>query len=121
MGKPGRKPGTPKTGGRKKGTANKANREIREIAQEYGPAAIRRAALLGGIAKPKADEVGPASSETAQIAALGIVLDRAYGKPPQAITGANGGPLELLAQFARLTDEQLEEIVARAHSHASEG
>src|SRR5437764_11917568 len=37
-----------KSGGRKKGTPNKATAEIRSVAQKYGAAAIRRLAELPG-------------------------------------------------------------------------
>lgn len=74
-------------GGRQVGTPNKATAEVREIAAAWGPAAISKAAELAGLVKNEAGEiVGQAESEQARIAALGIILDRAYGRPPQAIS-----------------------------------
>lgn len=80
----GRKPGTPKTGGRKKGVPNKATAEIKSVAQKYGKDAVERLAHL----------MKKAESEQAQVAACKELLDRGYGKAPQAITGDGGGPVE---------------------------
>lgn len=75
----GSKPGEHR-GGRKKGTLNKATASVREIARKYAPDVIER---LGWLARN-------AESETAQIAAGREILDRAYGKSPQPMTGEDG-------------------------------
>ena len=86
------KGGTRKNAGRPKGSANKATLEIKAIAREYGPAAIKEAARLAGLTK---NGEGKAESETARIAAMNIVLDRAYGKAPQVVDGdGDGGPIK---------------------------
>lgn len=64
--------------GRKKGTPNKATRDIKEVARLHGEAAVARLAHL----------MTKAESEQAQVAACKELLDRAYGKPAQAIVGA---------------------------------
>jgi hypothetical protein len=47
----GRKPGSPKTGGRKAGTPNMATREIKELAMQFVPSAIEQ---LGAMSPPRA-------------------------------------------------------------------
>mgnify|MGYP001559816713 CR=1 FL=1 len=79
-----------KTGGRKAGTPNKANAEIKDIAREWGPAAIMEAAKLAGLTN---DGEGKAESEQARIAALNIILDRAYGKATQLLGTEDGTAL----------------------------
>lgn len=76
----GRKPGGPKTGGRKKGTPNKATASIRDAAREYTETALE---TLASVMK---DEAQPAA---ARVSASNAILDRAYGKPPQAIVGGD--------------------------------
>lgn len=66
-----------KTGGRKRGTPNKATADVRAMAKEYGAAAIERLA----------DLMKNAESEQAQIAAAKELLDRGYGKSTQPIAG----------------------------------
>ena len=78
--KGGRKPGA----GRKKGTPNKATREIRDVARQWGPAAIKEAAKLAGLTD---NGKFKAASEQARISALNVILDRAYGKAAQLIQG----------------------------------
>lgn len=74
-----------KTGGRKPGSRNKATAEVKELARNYAPEAF---ASLVQIAKS-------GSSEAARVAAIREILDRAYGKAPQAITGdGDGGPVK---------------------------
>lgn len=95
-----------KTGGRIAGTPNKATHEVKDLARKYGPAAIEAAARLAGLvlkAAPNKEgdgEVeipdGMAESEPARIAALQLILDRAYGKATQPLSGADGdGPIEI--------------------------
>jgi hypothetical protein len=70
-----------KTGGRQKGTPNKATAEVRALAFEYGADAFRKLAELAGLAKDEAGSPLPgASSETARISAIGMLLDRGFGK-----------------------------------------
>ncbi|BAH98978.1 hypothetical protein WSS15_03310 [Acetobacter pasteurianus] len=83
----GRKTGTPKTGGRQKGTPNKATREIKEIAQAYTDTAIATLAFIA--------ENG--ESEAARVSAANSILDRAYGKPRLALehSGPDGQAIEV--------------------------
>jgi len=69
--------GQPKTGGRKPGTPNKATAEVRDIAKQYAPAALKELARLST----------KAESEQARVSAINSLLDRAYGKPTQLIGG----------------------------------
>ena len=80
-------------GGRSRGTPNKATADVRDLARTHGPAAIKRAARLAGLVD---GGDGMAESEQAQIAALGIILDRAYGRPSQAhiVQGDADNPIE---------------------------
>jgi hypothetical protein len=59
-----------KTGGRQKGSVNKATAEVRDLALEYGPAAVAELARLSTAAE----------SETARIQACNGIIERAYGK-----------------------------------------
>ncbi len=68
----GRPRGQPKTGGRKAGTLNKVSADVRELAGQYGPAAMAELARLAT----------EAESEPARVSACKEVLDRAYGKSP---------------------------------------
>ena len=81
----GRKRGTPKTGGRRKGTPNKVTVAVREAALQHGPAAIVELARL--MTEGQSDQVS--------IAACREILDRAYGKARQSVehTGHDSGPI----------------------------
>ena len=70
-----------KTGGRQKGTPNKATAEVRALATEYGPDAFKKLAELAGLAKDDDGKaLSGAFSETARISAIGMLLDRGFGK-----------------------------------------
>ncbi len=69
MARGGSEPGE-RRGGRERGTPNKATAEVRELALEYGPAAV---AELGRLSTA-------AESETARIQACNAVIERAFGK-----------------------------------------
>jgi hypothetical protein len=84
----GSKPGE-RRGGRQKGTPNKATAEIREIARQHGAAAVERLAYL----------MTRAESEQAQVAACKELLDRAYGKPAQAIVGDDEAPVKTVMEI----------------------
>ena len=62
----GKTPGS----GRKAGTPNKATADIKALAQAAAPTAFSKAVRLASSAK----------SEQAQLRAIEIILDRAYGK-----------------------------------------
>lgn len=85
MGKRGPAPGT-RIGGRAKGTPNKATAEIKDIARQYAPDAVKELARLAK----------HAVSEQARVAAIKEILERAYGKSTQPISGEGGGPLQVL-------------------------
>ena len=71
-----------KTGGRKPGSLNKATAEVRVLAQAYAPDALQELSRLAIHAE----------SEQARVSAIKEILDRAYGKSPQALelSGADG-------------------------------
>lgn len=71
-----------KTGGRVAGVPNKATADIKALAQEYTPAAIRRLAALAGLLE---GEEGKAQSEPAQVSALRELIERGHGKASQTI------------------------------------
>ena len=86
MHKTGRKVGTPKTGGRKAGTPNKATVAIKEAAQEYTGMAL---GVLVEVAE------NPESPPAARVAASNAILDRGHGKPTLPIAGDDGGPVRI--------------------------
>lgn len=88
-----------KTGGRRKGTPNRATREISELAKGYAPAAVKELARLAK----------GAESESARVSAIGMLLDRAYGKPKQAVQhSGHVGTYDL----TQLSDEQINSLEA---------
>lgn len=78
--------------GRRKGVPNKATAEIKEIARQYGPAAIKKLAEMAGLV----DGVAPAEAEQARVSANKEVLDRGYGKPTQGLEIAPAEGFEVL-------------------------
>ena len=114
---PGRKKGTPKTGGRLKGTPNKVTVAVREAALQHAPEAIAELARL----------MKKGESEQVRIAACREILDRAYGKTRQSVehTGHDSGPIvvneisdkERMRRFALFL---LEDQESNASSAASE-
>jgi hypothetical protein len=82
--------------GRKKGIPNKSTAEIKELAQQYAPEAIAELARL----------MKEAESEAARVTAIKEILDRAYGKSPQALTGEGGGPIQHQVGVSWMTEDQ---------------
>lgn len=83
--------------GRKPGSLNKATAEIKVLAQEYGPLAIARLALLAGLTAKKGSD-----SEQTQVSAIRELLDRGYGKAAQAHTGPDGkGAVQIIVTGVR--------------------
>ena len=74
-----------KTGGRAKGVPNKATREIKALAQKYTDEALKTLVQV----------MQTSESDQARVSAARELLDRGYGKSPQAHTGQDGGPLKL--------------------------
>lgn len=85
-----------KTGGRVKGTPNKATADIKALAQQFGPEAIQELATL----------MTTSESHQARIAAAKELLDRGYGKAMQGVelTGKDGQPVEF---------RQIERVIVR--------
>jgi hypothetical protein len=73
-------------GGRPKGSVNKVTADIRELARQYAPDALKELARLSVNAE----------SEAARVAAIKEILDRAYGKSVRALehSDPNAGPIE---------------------------
>lgn len=75
-----------KTGGRTKGTLNKATGEIKVLARQYGADAIETLARI----------MQQGDSDAAKIAAAKELIDRGYGKATQPISGHDGNALQLI-------------------------
>lgn len=78
----GCKPGE-RRGGRAKGVPNKITADVKAIAQRYAPEAFEELARLAK----------QAESESARVAAIKEILDRAYGKSKQTVEGDMTGSL----------------------------
>jgi hypothetical protein len=76
-----------KTGGRMPGSLNRATAEIRALASVHGPDAIAELAKLAGIARDADGNplAGAAQTDQARIGALGMLLDRGYGRSPLSV------------------------------------
>jgi hypothetical protein len=72
-GRGGARPGA----GRPRGSPNRSTAEIRELARKYVPDALAELARLSRAAE----------SEAVRVAAIKELLDRGYGKAPQALAG----------------------------------
>lgn len=93
--------------GRKKGVPNKATASIREAAQQYTEQALQTLFnVMNTATEPAAARVSAANS----------ILDRAFGKPVQAVqaSGPDGGPIETKATIdtSGLTTEQLRVVAS---------
>lgn len=85
-----------KTGGRQKGTPNKATAELRKYAQQYDRPmidALVNIALNATVDKGKT--VTAHYDDRARVIAARTVLEFGHGKPPQALTGPDGEALEV--------------------------
>jgi hypothetical protein len=81
----GKRPGS----GRRKGVPNKATAEVKDICRQHALGIIKELVRLAT----------EADTAAARIAACKEILDRAYGKAPQAIVGAPDNPVHLAAQI----------------------
>lgn len=90
-------------GGRKKGTRNHITKDVRELAQVYGPAAIRRLAMLSGLIRPSAADAKLGMNAGTQTAALKELMDRGYGKATQPLQhGVTVGLEQVLRDLAEI-------------------
>jgi hypothetical protein len=66
--------------------------DLRSLARGYTDVCVRR---LGGWATAKPDAEGnPTVDPEIQIRAIGMLLDRGWGKPNQPVTGEDGGDIK---------------------------
>lgn len=77
--------------GRPKGALNKATRDIKALAQPYAPEALKTLAQI----------MRKSESDQARVAASKELIDRAFGKAPQALTGDPDHPVRVLAEIRR--------------------
>ena len=91
--------------GRPNGSRNKVTFEVRELALQHGPGALAELVKLSKKAK----------SESVRLAAIREILDRAYGRPPQAMEIMNLTPEELPSdeEIAAAVITALEEAAAK--------
>lgn len=81
----GRPKGGAKTGGRRKGTPNKATADIKALAQTYTSEAMSALAAV----------MRSSDSDAARVAAIKEIFERGHGKAPQPQTGEGGtGPIQ---------------------------
>jgi hypothetical protein len=91
--------GSPKTGGRQKGTPNKVTADLQEAAQAYTPAALKtlNEICVGG------------ESEAARVAAANSLLDRGHGRPTTHVAGDL--TMRDTRKASELSDAELEQII----------
>ena len=68
-----------KTGGRQKGTPNKATADIKALAREFTPKAMQRLVQI----------IEESDSDAAVVSAIKEVFDRGYGKAKQPLIGGD--------------------------------
>lgn len=83
-----------KTGGRQRGTPNKVTADVRRLADVHSAAAIARLAHL----------MENAASEQAQVAAAKELLDRAHGRPRQAIEASDSSNQVFIATMLAMLE-----------------
>lgn len=91
-----------KTGGRVKGTPNKVTAEVKALAMQHTPAAIRGLVKLAKTAR----------SEMVRVAAWREILDRAVGRPAQSVDLTNSDGSLTSAWAAARTEMEQEEAEA---------
>lgn len=105
----GKRPGA----GRKHGSKTKSTLELKDLIDSV----VEPKDLITGLSSiAKSTEAPPA----ARVAAYKELMDRRYGKAPQAITGANGGPLAIVGALGTMTDEQVDELIAQLGGDAGD-
>lgn len=90
------KPGQ-RVGGRAKGTPNKKTAELGELASKYAPMALAEIVRLSIQGK----------TEQTRLSASNMILDRAYGKPSQAMSHTGSIGTYDVEKLARLSLDEL--------------
>lgn len=99
--------------GRKKGQRNKGTQEVRELIDSEVD--LREMVItLRDIAR------NTDAPHAARAVAANSILDRRFGKAPQAITGANGGPLAIVGALGTMSEDQIEELIAQLGGDAGD-
>jgi hypothetical protein len=76
--------------------------EIRDLARQFGPAAIAKLAEMAGLAPGV-----PAEAEATRVAAIKELLDRGYGRATQPLAGdSTAAPLAVEFSWADATPAQ---------------
>lgn len=99
--------------GRKKGQRNKGTQEVRDLIDS-------NVDLTQMVLTLKAIALDINAAPAARAVAANSLLDRRYGKAPQAITGANGGPLAIVGALGTMTDDQVQELIAQLGGDAGD-
>jgi hypothetical protein len=99
--------------GRKKGQRNKGTQEVRDLI-DSNVDLKRMVVTLRDIA------IDVEAPPAARAVAANSLLDRRFGKAPQAITGANGGPLAIVGALGTMTDDQVQELIAQLGEDAGD-
>jgi len=89
--------------GRRKGTANRVTRQIREAAQEHGEAALKKLVSL----------MNKGDTDSVKLGAAKEILDRAYGK---SVINAD---INVTREIVDVTDAELAAIAAASSAGAS--
>ncbi len=105
----GKRPGA----GRKHGSKTKATVELKALIDTV----VEPKDMIAGLNRIAANVEAPPA---ARVAAYKELLDRRFGKAPQAITGANGGPLAIVGALGSMTDEQVDELIAQLGGDAGD-
>lgn len=102
----GSKPGE-RRGGRQKGTPNKATADVKEAARAYTTEAVEELARI----------MRESESDAARVSAIREILDRAHGKPSQAVAiggDPNAPPVSTKTEVdvSSLSPEQLRALAS---------
>lgn len=84
--------------GRKKGSVNNVKKKIQELAQPYGEKALEvlhEIMMRGSLTYDLEGNITGGAKDGDRIAAAKELLDRGFGKAPQAITDGDGGALRV--------------------------
>ena len=99
--------------GRKKGQRNKGTQEVRDLIDSN----VDLKQMVVTLRNIAIDVEAPPA---ARAVAANSLLDRRFGKAPQAITGANGGPLAIVGALGTMTDDQVQELIAQLGEDAGD-